>query len=382
MRLASACLLILWALATLVGCEQQGGVAPSGKIVKIGVVGPSSGEFEAMGLDGGKGIDVARALAPLLANGDAVELVRIDNRNDPAATVQAIRDLSKDERLAAVILMSTSEPALAAGAAADTGKIPVLTLNATHTGVTQDRSFISQLAFDNAFQGSVAALFVRDELLLERVAVIRDADSVYSSQLADEFIRKFESIGGAVTAIHPLQADVDGYVDLLQQLRTLNTELLYMPVNADHALFIVDAAGKIDWDAEMMGSDGLLAAALKQRSAEAGMLEGMYATDFAGHDMMLTSYGRTASEAHQSMYGEGGSTYTGLGAEGYRVLRLAMNRCENPVDRVCVNRMIRDTRGLEGVVGPLSIGLDGKAARPVVVNAIRDGYMEVVVKVY
>ena len=59
-----------------------------------------------------------------------------------------------------------------------------------------------------------------------------------------------------------------------------------------------------------------------------------------------------------------------------------MNRCGDPVDRVCINRMIRDTRGLEGVIGRFSIGLDGKAARPVVVNAIRDGYLEVVVKVY
>jgi len=381
-KLATACLLILSALGTLAGCEQQGSVAPSGQVVRIGVIGPASGEFEVMGLHGGRGIDAARVLEPLLANGDAVELVRVDNRNDPAATVQAIQDLSQDERLAAVLLLSTSEAALAAGAAADAGQIPVLTLYATHTGVTQDRSFISQLAFDNAFQGSVAALFVRDELLLERVAVIRDADSVYSSQLADEFIRKFESIGGAITAIHPLQADVDAYVELLQQLRTLNTELLYIPVNADHALSIVDAARKIDWDTEMMSSDGLLAAALKRRSDDADMLEGIYATDFAGHNMILTGYGRRVSQAHRSTYGERGSTYTGLGAEGYRVLRLAMNRCEDPVDRVCINRMIRDTRGLEGVIGRLSIGLDGKAARPVVVNAIKDGYLEVVVKVY
>lgn len=141
------------------------------------------------------------------------------------------------------MLLSTSEPALAAGVAADAEEVPVLSLFATHTGGHAGRRLHEQLAFDNAFQGSVATLFVRDELLLERVA------------------------------------------------------------------------------------------------------------------------------------------YSVPGVEGYRVLELAMNRCENPVDRACVNRMIRDTRGLEGVTGLLSIGRDGKAVRPVVVNAIRDGYMEVVVKV-
>jgi branched-chain amino acid transport system substrate-binding protein len=382
LQLAGALIVAMSILVTLGACERQGGVAPSGKIVKIGVIGPSSGEFEAMGLDGGKGLEAARELHPLLANGDTLELVKVDNLNDPGLTGQAIRHLAQDERLAAVMLLSTSEAALATGVVADAEEIPVLSLFATHTGVTQGHDFMSQLAFDNAFQGSVAALFVRDELLLERVAVIRDPGSVYSAQLADEFVRKFESIGGVITGTHPLQEDSDGYKALMESLRSLDTELLYMPVNAEHALTIVDVAGELAWSPSMMGSDGLLASALNRRSDDAGMLEGLYATDFVGVGMVLSDYGRRIEKVYRTRFGEPGTTYAVLGVEGYRVLRLAMNRCENPVDRECVNRMIRDTRGLEGVTGLLSIGRDGRAVRPVVVNAIRDGYMEVVVKVY
>ena len=382
MKLAGALLVIVSVVVMLGACERQGDVAPSGKIVKIGVIGPSSGEFEAMGLDGDKGLAAARELEPMLTNGDAIELVRVDNHNDPTLTAQAIRNLAQDERLAAVLLLSTSGPALAAGVAADAEEVPVLSLFATHTGVTQGHDFMNQLAFDNAFQGSVAALFVRDELLLERVAVIHDVESVYSTQLADEFVRKFESTGGVITGNHPLQEDSEGYVALMESLRTLDTELLYMPVNADHALAIVDAAGELAWSPAMMGSDGLLASALSRRSDDAGMLEGLYATDFVGRGMVLSGYGHRIAKVYRARFGEPGTTYAVLGVEGYRVLRLAMNRCENPVDRACVNRMIRDTRGLEGVTGLLSIGRDGKAVRPVVVNAIRDGYMEVVVKVY
>ena len=64
------------------------------------------------------------------------------------------------------------------------------------------------------------------------------------------------------------------------------------------------------------------------------------------------------------------------------MLYQAMNRCTDSGDRECVNRQIRNTRNLEGVTGRLSIDQDGKALRPVVVNAIRDGYMRFVVKVY
>ena len=59
-----------------------------------------------------------------------------------------------------------------------------------------------------------------------------------------------------------------------------------------------------------------------------------------------------------------------------------MNRCVSPLDRECVNRMGRNTENLEGLLGRISIGRDGKASRPMVVNAIRNERLKYVVKVY
>ncbi len=169
---------------------------------------------------------------------------------------------------------------------------------------------------------------------------------------------------------------------MLQALHNLGTEMLYLPVDAKEVIRIVKAIDEIGWSPVMMGGDGLLASALTQHPDDAGVLDGMYATDFFGNEMPPTAYGKTIGQVYTTLFDKTGTTYAALGVEAYRVLYEAMNRCKPPMDRECVNRMIRSTQNLEGLAGRLSIDQDGKAARPLVVNAIQDGYMRFIVKVY
>jgi len=53
-----------------------------------------------------------------------------------------------------------------------------------------------------------------------------------------------------------------------------------------------------------------------------------------------------------------------------------------PDDRSCINNMIRSTLDFEGIMGKISIGPNGKAARPLFINAIYGGKMKYIVKVY
>ena len=284
-------IVVIFTLALVGGCERGQAIAPSGKVVKLGVVGPFSGADRAMGQEGLNGIKAALDLRPLLANGDAIELVTVDDRNAPVLTVKAMHSLASDTAVSAILLASSSGSALAAGAVADDLQIPVLALSATHTEVTGDHRFVSQLCSDNSFQGSVAALFVRDELLLDKVAVIRDAGSFYSSQLADEFVRKFRSVGGEITGVLAIGGEPAAMAEALQGLASLGTDLLYLPMNADEVIPVVKTVDTMKWSPELMGSDGLLATALVKHPHDAGLLDGMYATDFFGSDMALNGFG-------------------------------------------------------------------------------------------
>lgn len=375
---------VLLFLLISAGCERELEIRPSGEVIKLGVIGPFSGDEKAKGLGGTEGIKTAMQVAPLLGNGDKIELVIEDDQNQPEQTVSALKKLANEDKVSAVLLMSTSASALAVRSLADNIKIPVLAMLATHPDITLGNNYISQLVFDDTSQGTVAALFVMDELLLERAAVFTSPDSQHSTALTAEFIRKFQSVGGVVTDTVLLGEGHD-YVDKLMELRDKKTDLLYLPVKARELIAIEKATREIDWNPEIMASDGLLATVINDYSKEVALLEGIYAIDFFASDdksLKRSTQTRKLAKIHRSQYRQRPTSYIALGIEAYLVLHNAMNRCQKPGDRLCINKMLRNTENYEGLVGKISILENGKAKRPLIVNTIRDASAKFVVKVH
>jgi branched-chain amino acid transport system substrate-binding protein len=237
---------VLASLFGLAGCDQKSSIQPSGKKIKIGVIAPFSGSQRAKGIEGLLGIKAAMQLQPYINNGDAVELLVEDDMGDSAHTLKALKKLVEIDQVAAVLLLSDSNPALVVSRIADNYKTPILSLFATHPHITKGSKFISQLVFDSTFQGEVAALFIRDELLIDRVAVFTNPESANSIYLSSEFIRKFESVDGVVID-NILLADENDYVAILESIRDKDPELLYFPVEAEKVLGLAKAARKMNW---------------------------------------------------------------------------------------------------------------------------------------
>jgi len=370
------------------GCDREVEIQPSGKVIRLGVVGPFSGEHAGKGNNAIEGISVAMQYAPLLNNGDKLELVIEDDQNKPEQTVAAVDRLVNEKHVSAIILMSTSESALEIRSQVNKLEIPVLAMLATHPDVTRDNNYISQLCFDDVFQAGVAALFVMDELLLDTAAVFTNEESQHSSILAAEFIRKYQTVGGKVIDTI-LVHDDQNYKDKLEFLREKGTRLLYLPVTAKTVIEIQRAATEIGWNPVIMSSDGLAATVFNDYRDVMSLLEGIYAIDFIAQDdktidkvLKNASFWKKLDNIYKSQNKDVATTYTALGAESLMLLSNALNRCEDPQDRSCINRMLRNTKNFQGMAGKVSILENGKASRPLVVNAIRDGRLDFIVKVY
>ncbi|NIA02658.1 MAG: ABC transporter substrate-binding protein [Planctomycetia bacterium] len=375
---------IFLALLLAGGCERQPDIQASGKVIKLAIIGPFSGEDRAKGEDGLRGVRTAMSLSPMLQNGDKLELVIKDDKNMPSSTVSAINEAANEDQVSAVILMSTSASALKIRPVADELQLPVLAMLATHPDVTEDNNFVSQLCFDNITQGTVAALFVRDELLIDKVAVFINRDSQNSSDLAAEFIRKYQSVSGRVVDTVLVKPDVD-YKAKLNDLRSKGTELLYMPVKAKDLFTIVQTARDIGWQPDIMGSDGLLATVISRHEEDKELLEGIYAIDFFTEkdtSIKTISFVDKISSSYKDLYKEKPTSYTALGLESYMIIQAAMNRCNDGSDRECINDMLRKTDDFDGLSGKVSINKNGKASRPLVINTIKNGHTKYVVKVY
>ena len=362
----------------LLGCDQEPSITPSGNTIKIGIIAPFSGNDFAKGEEGLRGVQTAIAMLPLLDNGDKVELIVKDDQNDPAMAVQALAELAQTKQVAAVVTFSGSGPVLAMAKRANTFQVPIVAVLATHPDVTKENDYVSQICFDNTFQGRVAAFFVRDDLLLDRVAIFKTPTSFYSSNLADEFESQFIALGGIVTEVIGIREGEDNLVETLARVKEKDPELLYMPLGAKEVIAIMKAVKELGWDPKEMASDGLLATVFSQYAQQLHLLEGLLATEFFHHRSVGTGFGQRARKQHKGR----ATSYTAMGVEGFSILLDAMNRCTDPKDRDCVNRQIRSTTGFEGLMGKITIDVNGKAHRPVIINAIKNTRLKYIVKVY
>lgn len=360
------------------GCGSEPvSLVPSGNTIKIGIIAPFSVSDVAKGEEGLRGVHTALAMRPLLDNGDKVELIVKDDQNNPVRAVQALKELSHTDQVAAVVSLSGSEPVLAMAGQADIHKIPIMAVLATHPEVTNN-DWVSQICFDNRFQGQVAAFFVRDDLLVDRVAIFNTPTNAYSSNLAAEFRAQFTALGGEVTDVVDLLGEENDLVQTLMRVRVKDPELLYMPIGAKDVIAIQGVLKQMGWDPKEMASDGLLATVISQYGEHLDLLNGLLATEFFHYLSQATAFGQRAKKVHKGR----ATSYTAMAVEAVAILLDAMNRCEDPADRDCINRQIRSTRDFEGLIGKISIDSRGKAHRPVIINGIRDGRMEYIVKVY
>jgi len=374
--------IIISILFFIQGCEKSLPVTPSTTVVKIGFIGTRAGLDVADGEDTLEGVLAAQALRPTLPNGDRVEVVTEDGGDGPEVTKAALSKLVNEIGVAALLVGVDSDKLLQVAEYAESLHTPIIALIATHPGVVSDSVYISQLCFDDATQGSVAALFVRDELLIKRAAVFTTANNQYSAYLGEFFQKRFIATGGELTGSHDV-ADISEA--LLQELQNKNTEILYLPIASQYLLKIMSLLEAIEWSPKIMTSDGLLASVMKKYPEKLDYLEGVFATELfsdSGEFIRYKSLGKQANYYFGERHYSDISTLNGLGIEGYAIVVNAIAKCQPSVEPDCVNNKIRSTNNFEGIMSKISIDEQGKAIRPVYVNTIEDGHLKSVVKVY
>ncbi len=374
-------IIALMFMLMLSGCTRDAVPEPSGKIVKIGVIGSFSGADKALSDSGLNGVEVVLSLRPLLNNGDKVELLVEDDRSQPDEVKDAF-DRLVDQDVAGVILLSRSEIAMKLADKIWLKKAPVLATVASHSELTAKGDYITQVSFDDTFQGSVAAMFARDELFIKRVAVISDPDDIHSTILAETFIDKFEAANGVV--LRHITLD-DAEIDLqasMQELKREDAELLYAPVKAQRLLELARVLQGLPWKPDVITSDGLLSEIFLKHKEDVSLVDGMMVTDMHSTQLTLTEYGEAVMEAFNAQNKGQGSALTILACEGTSMLLDALNECDSDYGPRIVQQELRGITRFSGFYGSLTIDSDGKVRRPVYVSVIRGEELELLVKVY
>jgi branched-chain amino acid transport system substrate-binding protein len=344
--------------------------APSSGLV-IGHYASLTGNTAHFGQDTDKAVRLAveevNAAGGVL--GKPVRVTTLDDRGDSAEAANAVTRLLDVEHVNALIGEVASSLSLAGGRVAQRRGIPMVSPSSTNPKVTQVGDFIFRVCFIDPFQGKVMAVFAKETLKLDNVAILKDVKNDYSIGLAETFKSSFLAAGGKIAVEQSYSAGDTDFSAQVTAVKATKAQAIYVPGYYSEVGAIARTAQRLGVKVPLLGGDGWDAPELFKIGGDA--LEGSY---FSNHFAPegASPRGKAFIDAFKKKYGE---EPTGLGMLGYdaaAVLFDAVKRA-GKVEPKAVRDALAKTKDFDGVSGKITIDKDRNAEKSAVVIKITGG---------
>jgi len=341
--------------------------------IKIGAWLPMTGAVAAYGQDAWSGLQIAQEMKPT-ALGKKVEWVVVDTKSDKIEAANAMSRLIEKDKVIAVIGEMISGDTMAGGPIAEKAKIPVVSPTATNPLVTQGKRYVFRVCFIDPVQGEVAAKYAINNLKAVKAALIVDRSQDYCVGLAKFFKDNFIKLGGKIVAETYCVTEDKDFSAQLSTIKPTHPDVIYAPNYYSPVALFTKQARELGIKAPILSGDGAQADELIQIGGKE--IEGLALT---GHFNVKAATTRLAkdfiSRFEKKHSKKEPNAFHALAADAYFVLWDAMIRAGSTKGEA-VRAALATTKNFEAISGKLTIGEDGNAVKPMVINVVRNGRFE------
>lgn len=339
------------------------GLATAQDPIRIGINLELSGRFVALGTPELEGAEAALELLRSEGLEYPIELSVCDNQTTPEGSISCANQFV-DEGVAAVIGTGGSSQAIPAAAVLQEAGIVMVTPSSTSNATTQIGDYIFRMAYNDSFQGRVAADDAYFETEGRRVAVVRQQDDDYSFGLAGFFSDEFAALGGETSIVDIVANQVD-FSAQINDIRTFRPDMIYAPIFCAEAVPLVQQLRQQGFaDTPLVGADASDDAQCPEGGGAA--FDGWVYTGFAIPEQLTGAAGERAA-AFQEFFTETKSdgTFNGFtlaGADSLNVVVEAIERADSG-DPADVRDALLSLVDFPGVTGAITYqGTDGTPA--------------------
>ena len=289
--------------ASTAASSAAGSAAASGSTIKVGVMGPLTGDASVYGqaVVNGASLYMKQVNADGGVNGKQLEIIAMDEQGDETQAVTCFTKMV-DQGITALVGDVTTAPTLAVAAESADYNMPMVTASATAEAVTYDAETdtvngnVFRTTFTDPFQGVKMADYAFEKLGYTKAAVIFKKGADYNEGLAENFVKEFEAKGGEVV---DQESYSEGDVDFKTQLTSIlgmNPEVVFCPNYYEEVGQILSQAESVGLTVPFLGGDGW------------DGLEGYATADQLKDSYFCANYAKGASpefeEAYKAEYGE------------------------------------------------------------------------------
>lgn len=364
----------------LFGCppnEDGGGAGggATGNEIRVGEYGSMTGPEATFGQSTHQGILLAldEVNSAGGVKGRKLRLYSEDDQSKPEEAANAVSKLISQNQVVAVLGEVASSNSLAAAPICQSNKVPMITPSSTNPKVTEVGDYIFRVCYIDPYQGEALALFVANELKMNRAAILRDVKSDYSVGLAEFFKRKFLSTGGQIVADQSYAKGDSDFRSQLTTIRAANPQVLFVPGYYTDIGQIAQQARDLGMKQPLVGGDGWESPKLLEIGGKA--LEGSF---YSNHyhaddpDPMVRNF----VEKYRQRYGQKPDSLAALGYDAMKILADAMTRASE-LNGETIRDEIAKTTSFSGVTGNITLGPDRNPTnKKLVVLEIKDGQLK------
>jgi len=331
----------------------------AGPIV-LGTLGSLTGSEASFGTVVRDGIQFAieEANAAGGVRGRKVELRSYDTQGRIEESVAAAKRLLTQDRVVLILGDVTSSGSLAIADAVQAARVPMVTPSATHPDVTKKGDYIFRTCFIDPFQGGAMARFARENLKLERVAVLHDARNASSLGLSEAF-----------QAVESYSKCDNDYRAPLLAVKKVKPQALYLPGFYSEVGVIARQARELGMTQPLLGGDGWESDRIFALAG--GALEGAYYSSHYAEDNPAPELQRVIT-AFRARYGRPPEAASALGYDAARVALAAIAKAE-PLSGPAIRDALAATKDFPGATGTLSLDANRNPVKPAVILTLRDG---------
>ena len=287
----------------------------SGEEIQVRSLNAITGDVAFLGIPNQRGVELAIAdYGPI--GGRAVSLgTGLDDLCSPDGGQASAQTIVADPAVVGVIGTSCSGAAVAASPLISNAGLVMISPSNTSPALTSDLAGTPGSAYqpgyyrtahNDLFQGRAVALFVRNELGLNRAAAIHDGDP-YTQGLAQAFADAFSELGGEITTFTAVNKGDTDMTAVLTEVAAGGPQALFFPIFMPEGGFIVQQVGGVSGldGVTLIAADGLLTDNFMELPESEGVFMSGPDLRFGSNRNSIT--GKSADDflaAYQAAYGE------------------------------------------------------------------------------
>lgn len=345
--------------------QQQGG----SDTIKIGTLGPLTGNIATYGVSTKHGVEIAVDEINNAGgiDGKKVEIISEDTRGDQTEAANAVTKLIQQDKVIAIVGGVISSETLTAGPIANDAKVVMISSSSTASGIPEVGPYIFRNCLSDEVQAAQLAEYAIKEMGFKNFAIMY-TNNDYGVSLKDAFEKKARELANVLTVETYNDGDND-FRPQLTKIKSLNPDALYIAGYYTEAAKIAQQAKEQGLNVQILGADGFYSPKLLELGGEA--VEGVVFTAGFFPDDPSEAV-QNFVKAYREKFNAEPDMFAAQAYDAAKILLTAIKNAKGQGGEVLQAEMAK-TKDFPGITGITSFTENGDALKDVLILKVENG---------